>query len=232
MKGTLGIDVSAYQDRSGRVIDWSSVAASGVGFAIIRHSDGHRRDAAFSRNVDDASGAGLVIGAYHLLRASEALGHFEVAADAWLGASSGAEAMPLAIDFEKVGPKDAFCDGVSVDENKEMLLACVRWYRDRAGECPIIYTGPAFWAEFLKAGKPDEEELSTLAECPLWLADYRAHQPLTIQPPAPWKHVSLWQYTASGVIPGIPSCYDATGARLDLNVSLVDLDDLTSKVCR
>lgn len=232
MRGVLGIDVSAYQDRSGKVIDWSSVAASGVGFAIIRHSDGHRQDGAFTRNVAGASGAGLVIGAYHLLRASEALGHFETATEDWLVGSLGATSMPLAVDFEKVGPKDAFCDGVSADENKETLLACVRWYRERAGEYPIIYTGPSFWGEFLKAGKLDDEELSTLAECPLWLADYRAHQPFTIQPPAPWKHVSLWQCTASGVIPGIPSCYDATGAKLDLNVALADLADLTSKVCR
>lgn len=57
-----GIDVS----RHNGVIDWQSVAAAGIEFAIVRCSYGlQSKDEMFAQNIAGAKAAGLKVGAYH-----------------------------------------------------------------------------------------------------------------------------------------------------------------------
>ncbi|MBR6916696.1 MAG: hypothetical protein IKN38_00795 [Clostridia bacterium] len=62
----FGIDVSLYQ----RGMDFSTAKNEGVGFAIIKASEGDFADPAFEENYKAAKAAGLKVGAYHYLRAA------------------------------------------------------------------------------------------------------------------------------------------------------------------
>ena len=60
-----GLDVSMYQGS----IDWRKVAASGIRFAWVRHSDGLRRlDPRWEFNLEGARNAGLAAGTYQYFR--------------------------------------------------------------------------------------------------------------------------------------------------------------------
>ena len=57
-----GIDVS----ENNGAIDWPTVAAAGIQFAMVRCSYGlHSKDSRFAENVAGAKAAGLKVGAYH-----------------------------------------------------------------------------------------------------------------------------------------------------------------------
>lgn len=61
---TLGVDVSRWQ----RKVDWNTLRAAGVSFAIIKASQGTvLRDPLLRAHFSEAQGAGLVTGVYHWL---------------------------------------------------------------------------------------------------------------------------------------------------------------------
>jgi lysozyme len=94
-----GIDVSHYQGR----IDWRALPAQGVDFAYIKASEGgDLRDDAFAANWAGARRAGIARGAYHyftLCRSGAAQAANFIAA-----VPADADALPMAIDLEDMGP--------------------------------------------------------------------------------------------------------------------------------
>jgi GH25 family lysozyme M1 (1,4-beta-N-acetylmuramidase) len=177
-----GIDVSHHNGP----IDWRKVAAAGHTFAIIKATEGSTwTDPTYSRNRADATAAGLIVGAYHFLRAesdpAEQAQHF-------LQAIGQREGQLLALDVERAAPPNPSAEQVGV------FLAEIR----RQTRHPIgVYTSPGFWAML---GNPPAP-----AGAYLWLARW-AVQPGT--PPGTWSHWTLWQHTNDGHVSGINGTVD------------------------
>lgn len=217
----LGVDVSVYQDRASakKSINWPWAEEFGISFAIIRASDGHRKDIRCLEHLKALEATTIIPGVYQLLRPSDGMKvHQEILRPA-MQALSGTLHLPPVVDFELVGQgKGGFSDGVSAKGNLDFLIEWITWIEDEYLVNPILYTGPAFWLSFMKEAKPNSEQLARFASCPLWLADYNNKNPGWVEAPSPWARTDIWQYTAKGVVPGFASSYDAAGPNLDLNL--------------
>jgi GH25 family lysozyme M1 (1,4-beta-N-acetylmuramidase) len=181
-----GVDASNWQAE----VDWTAVAASGRRFAIVKASeDGDYRDPYFAGNWRGIKDAGMVRGAYHFARPSQVDPITSVALFAEQIAAAGGldEGDLIALDLEDADvPAGEQLAGWALDwlaEAEEVLN--VR---------PLLYSGVWFM-------EPHGLMTSAiLATYPLWLAAYQDEPP-----PAPpeWETVTIWQYSAHGVVPGV-----------------------------
>ncbi len=182
-----GIDVSHYQnDRS--PIDWGTVKASGIDFAFVKATEGTTyTDPNFIDNVTGASAAGLHTGAYHFLRAGDALQQ----AQYFL---STVKSYPL--DYPLV------CDVEANDLaslGKDNITALVITFCDTvraAGYRPMIYLN-LNWAN-------NYVDMSKLSGYDLWFARYN-HTP-------GYSGVDVWQYSSTTTVPGISGSVDGNYA--------------------
>jgi lysozyme len=195
-----GVDVSEYQG----AVDWGSVAASGVDFAIARVSDGTDTvDPDFATNWSGIKAAGLVRGVYQFFRASQ-----DPTAQANLlvkqvGTLDPGDLSPVA-DVEVL-------DGESGATLVANLNTWVSAIKSATGRTPIIYASPGFWDDL-----PDTGSFSSLGS---WVADWGPSCPDTS---TPWTNWQFWQYSDSGSVPGIGGAVD-----LDLfNGTLAQLQQL------
>jgi GH25 family lysozyme M1 (1,4-beta-N-acetylmuramidase) len=180
-----GIDVSAYQTN----LDWAKIAASGKRFVYVKASGGSRSkaltgDAMFANHAHAAADAGLLVGAYHYL--SPAVDPLEQA-KRFLDCVAGAVwplALPLVMDLEEG-------NGLAPDAVANAAAAFLD-YVDSEFSKPVLYTMPGFFNSL-----PDLQ-WSRLAR--LWVAHWTsASEPMACKGFAGWD---LWQYTASGAVPG------------------------------
>ena len=192
-----GIDVSKYQGQ----IEWAKVAADGIAFAFVRASDGKTADneTTFAVNWAGANGAGLITGAYHILRPSEDLDSVRAQARLFLRRIGEAmppeqrQYLPAVLDVE-----------VSAAITEEAYAAAIRtWIAEIesdprfAGRPTIIYTRASFWREI---GDPIE-----FASRPLWVADYSRDPPRL---PAGWADCTFFQWTNKSRVAGIDGNVD------------------------
>ncbi|MAU51498.1 MAG: glycoside hydrolase [Roseovarius sp.] len=179
-----GIDVARFQE----MIDWRRVAASGVAFAFIKATEGgDLKDPQFDRNWRLAARHGIPRGAYHFY-------YFctppEVQARWFIqNVPRQGRALPPVLDMEW-NPFSPTCverpPGAEVRRQAEIFLDMVgRHY----GQRPIIYTTPEFYAE-TGIGQVQAE---------FWLRSV-AETPDRVYPGQPWV---FWQYTGTGIVPGI-----------------------------
>jgi lysozyme len=191
-----GFDASKYEGN----IDWSTVKAAGIGFGITRVSDGlNFPDATFDTNWAAMKSEGMVRGAYQ---------YFEPAQDPVAQADMvlqhigflGAGDLPPILDVETMG-------GVSASA---VLAAVDKWLvavQSATGRRPIVYASPSFWDGL---GDPT-------VDADLWIANWGVSCPSV---PAAWSSWKVWQYTATGTVPGVP----VTQVDLDrFNGSMSDL---------
>lgn len=198
---TRGIDVSHYQESA---TSWIDAYASGVRFAFINACDGTVKDALFDTHWAKSKGV-VRRGGYHYL-----LSYID-------GAVQGAFFVSLFKDgFGELRP----C--VDVEEasapaylHAQRLKQWIDVVEAASKKKPVIYTRPDIWAR--------------IAQYCAWAKDYDvwiARYPFTKKDPgivevetgkydpadlAPFGRWSFWQYTDSGVVPGI-------GAPVDLDV--------------
>ena len=207
-----GIDVSRFQG----VIDWPSVAGSGVRFAFVQASRGSGADCTvkpahcgpdpyFAANRLAAASVGIRVGAYHRAFASGgtvALARADAVAEAdvflaGVGALPRGELVPV-IDVETP------FTGMTSTSLCAWVRAWVKRVHRRLGRKPMIYTNATSWSatgntmEFAKA------------KYPLWVAEWGVSRPSV--PANNWagRSYSVWQYTSSGSVPGI-------SGRVDMN---------------
>jgi lysozyme len=179
-----GIDVSYYQDD----ISWKRVHRAGIRFAFIRTSDGiDKIDERFAKNWSGAKHAGVMRGAYQYFRPDQDPNAQADMMIVMLGKDRGE--LPPVIDVETDG-------GKSPDELAAKIGTWIARVRDKLGVEPIVYTGPEFWTNRVKA------DYSAHA---LWLAHYTRNCPTV---PAPWSKWTFWQYTDNGRVPGIEGAVD------------------------
>lgn len=195
---SLGIDVSSHQGW----IDWQAVADSDVDYAIIRagyrgYTDGDtNQDEYFQYNIETATALGLDVGIYFF---SQALNEEEAIEEAnhVLDLVSGYSlAYPIYFDWEIISDDDARTDTISGSELTRCAQAFCRTIEE-AGYEAGIYFNLSIAAQLY--------HLYDLKEYDFWLAEYQDI------PSYPFE-IDMWQYTNTGVVPGI-------SVDVDLNLS-------------
>lgn len=189
-----GIDVSAHQGE----IDWQKVANDGVDYAIIRaayrgYTAGSlNKDSTFDFNAEQASAAGLQVGAYIFSQAitvEEALEEADYLLEILAGKPIDG---PVVFDWEVIGTKSARTYGLDT----ETLCAAANAFCRRieqAGYTPMVYFNP--YCGYVKY------DLSQIMAYDFWFAQYS-------EQPDFYYNFQMWQYTSSGKVDGVDGNVD------------------------
>ncbi len=180
-----GIDVSKYQTD----IDWPQVRAAGIAFAFIKATEGgDRADSRYDGNWRGARGAGIPHAPYHFYyfctRAAKQAQWFIA------NVPKASVQMPPVLDMEwnDASPSCRLRpDPATVRSEMKIYMDIVERHY---GKRPIIYTTVDFHRENLDGHFRSHQ---------FWLRSVAAH-PSDIYPNHPW---SFWQYTGTGVVPGV-----------------------------
>lgn len=183
----LGIDVSHWQGE----IDWKKVKEAGIQFAILKATEGISLvDSKFSKNLQGAKDAGLMVGVYHYAHPDndpvEELDHFLQHVDV------SKIDLPPVLDLE-------VHKGLSRTQVSQFALRWLNLLEQRVGMQPIFYSYTDFIRNYIT---------KDLAKWPLWIAHYNVTTPGTN---GVWNRWEIFQYTDSGNVSGIQG-------KVDLNV--------------
>jgi lysozyme len=179
-----GIDISHYDG----AIDWAKVAGSGRKFAFAKATEGVTYlDPQFATNWAGMKQAGLVRGAYHFFRPDDdgtQQAHWFLSKVGTLGPGD----LPPVLDWEVRN------SGVATDTQMHRVQQFLDEVRAVTGRTTILYTSRSFLTE-LGVG-------AQFAAQPLWDANWGVTCPNL---PDAWKAWTFWQYSSTGVVPGIAS---------------------------
>jgi lysozyme len=209
-----GLDAVIDISHNVTVSDFSAVRRSGILAVIHKATEGGDWfDRSYASRRPQAESVGLLWGAYHF-GTRQYPG--EQQARTFLDAARPGPQTLLALDLE---PNEG-------NPNNTMRLAqaeaFVHAILQRTGRLPVLYTHAA-WADGHQYGRRRQAldrpvtDRSILAQCDLWIADYRQQDP---EIPSAWagKGWKLWQYVANEdashaaygtvprAIPGISHC--------------------------
>lgn len=198
----VGIDVSRYQYN----IDWKAVKDAGVDFALIRL--GYRGygaagnmvlDNYFQKNIQEAQANGIEVGVYFFSQAitpAEAVAEAQFCFDALKGYHI---TYPIVYDWEPYPDSyDARTEGLDDDTLTQCTVAFCEAVK-AAGYQPMVYSNLTYFYLHL--------DLSKLVDYPFWLAQYNNR-------PTFRYHFDIWQYSCTGVVPGIEG-------DVDLNIQFI-----------
>ena len=201
---TFGVDVARYQG----TIDWPKVAAAGVDFAIVRL--GYRslvdgiitEDPNAAYNLQQAGKAGLKLGAYFF---STAITEEEAIEEAnWVADYLA----PYAITY----PVAYNCEGFSDPQNRQYVLS--KTERTDIALAFLKQIEKRGYEAMFYASKNEMEgdakwEVSRIdPHYKVWVAQY-PEDPYPETEKSSYTGIHhMWQYTRSGVLPGIPEAVD------------------------
>lgn len=208
-----GLDAVIDISHNVAVSDLAAVSRGGILSIIHKATEGGDwSDPSYAERRAQAESAGLLWGAYHF--GTRQYSGVDQAA-AFLAVAQPGPSTVIALDLE---PNDRNPGNTMRIDQAE---AFVRAVQQATGRLPLLYTHPAwangerFGRRRISLGQP-VSPTSILAQCDLWLADYRE------QPEVPWawanKGWRLWQYvaneddshaaygTAPRAIPGVSHC--------------------------
>ena len=215
---TYGIDVSKYQG----TIDWATVAANGIEFAIIRvgyrgtTAGGFGEDPMAGYNLQEAEKNGVKIGVYFY---STAISKEEAIEEAdWVCniVSDYSVTYPIAIDCEGYGKEGHRQYPLTKAERTDVAMAFMdRIYEN--GYTPMIYGD-------VKTFEGDAEWDTSRIEdkYKIWIAWYNQDTSNLENKPAYNGQFAMWQYSNHGHVDGIP-------AEVDLNVAYFGYDGVENK---
>jgi lysozyme len=185
-----GIDLSRFQTQ----VDWGQARASGVNFAFIKATEGGDLvDPMFDSHWRGAAAAGVLPGAYHFFY------HCRPAAEQarWFirHVPKTPGALPPVLDMEWT-PTSPTCtirrDGATIRAEAQIFLDILERHY---GQRPLIYTTVDFF---------EDTELWRMQGVEFWLRSVADH-PHGVYDGKAW---SFWQYTSTGVVPGIAGPVD------------------------
>ena len=202
---TEGIDISSYNGD----INWESVKASGIDFAMIRVGGrGYGTEGSLYpddkavENINAAKAAGIKVGAYFF---SQAITTQEAIEEAdYVKSILGDIKLdyPVAYDWEIIKDEEARTDNVTAVQATQCAKAfCERI--EELGYTPIIYS-PSRELYF-------KYDLSQLADFDIWYCEYA-------NVPNFYYEFSMWQYSKSGIVNGI-------NGEVDLNICFTNIAD-------
>ncbi|WP_368484360.1 GH25 family lysozyme [Pseudooceanicola sp. HF7] len=184
-----GIDAARYQGR----INWNRARASGVNFAWLKVTEGRNLlDPGFAINAPAARAAGVPVGGYHFYYFCRTA---EEQADWFIkNVPRVAGDLPPMLDMEwnhgsscKVRPSAA--------EVRSYILTFAQKVSRHYGTRPVIYTTPDFY---------EHNDLGALTGYEFFLRSVASH-PSERYPDERW---TFWQYSGTGVVPGIGGIVD------------------------
>lgn len=187
----VGLDVSVYQG----VIDWQSVADSGVEFVIIRagfrgSTQGSlHEDEQFRYNLQGAKEVGLQVGVYFFSQALNPVEAEEEAAYVCKLLDGEALDLPIFFDWEYIGGRVSAIEAVPLTFCARRFCQIVEDQGYQAG----VYFNQTFGSQHF--------DLRDLQDYTLWLAEYNP------TPSFPYGFDCL-QYTDNGTVPGIEGPVD------------------------
>jgi len=180
-----GTDVSKYQTS----VNWQQARASGISFAFIKATEGGDRvDDYFAEHWQATRAAGMPRAAYHFYYFCRPAAEQA----AWFIRNVPRErgALPPVLDMEW-NPSSPTCklrpDPATVRREMKTFLEIVEKHY---GKKPIIYTSIDFF---------DDNQLASFRDYPYWLRSVAGH-PAERYGSHPFY---FWQYTGTGVVPGI-----------------------------
>ena len=188
-----GVDISRWQT----YVDWATARKSGVNFAFIKATEGGDIvDPGFAMNWQLAARHDVRRGAYHFFYhcrpAAEQARFFIRTVPRERGA------LPPVLDMEWT----PFSPSCTIRRPPEVIRAEARDFLrivgNHDGQRPLIYTTVDFWRD---------NELWRLGPYPFWLRSVAAHPDDLYD----GRHWTFWQYTSTGLVPGI-------GGKVDINV--------------
>jgi len=180
-----GIDVSRWQG----AINWPAVRAAGIAFAYIKATEGgDHSDPSFPDNWQGAARAGVPRGAYHFYYFCRPA----VDQARWFiqHVPRDPAALPPVLDLEW-NHRSPTCrhrpDPATVRAEAARFLDILTAHY---GQRPVIYTTVDFYRETGIGALPGTE---------FWLRSVAGH-PSVVYPGQRW---SFWQYTGTGLVPGV-----------------------------
>lgn len=191
----LGVDVSSHQGS----IDWAAVAATDVGFAMVRI--GYRgyeygnicEDTMWTTNVAGARDNGLLVGIYFFSQAvneEEALEEARFVLDLLDGMALD---LPIVFDWEPISDTAR-----TANVDAETLNACATAFCDAiadAGYTPMVYFNTDLSTRLLDLQQMQQNG------CSFWLAMYSDRMTFPYQ-------IHMWQYSDGGTVAGIDGDVD------------------------
>lgn len=193
-ESVLGIDVSTFQ----KEIDWEQVKAAGIEFAMIRvgfrgyGSSGKLvEDARAQQNYENATKAGVKVGAYFFSQAISVEEAKEEAKYVLELIKDWDVQMPVAFDWECLA-----ADYRTVETDPQTVTDCAKAFCQvirQAGYDTMIYFNPS--------QSRDMMYLEELVDYGFWLAMYSDRMTYEYK-------VDMWQYTKEGTVPGIQGNVD------------------------
>lgn len=191
--GKNGIDVSSHQGN----INWASVKAAGINFAIIRV--GYRgsqtgalvEDSCFKKNIQGATANGINVGVYFFTQATTEAEAVEEASMALTLCSGYNLSYPIFVDTEN-GSGAARANGL----DKGSRTACV------AAFCKTIANGGRKAGVYAsKSWYNNKIDASAFSNYFIWVAQYNTT--------CNYKgKYNMWQYSSKGSVPGIKGNVD------------------------
>jgi len=186
-----GIDAARYQG----MIDWSTARNAGISFAWVKATEGGDHiDPGFEANAPGARAAGVPIGAYHFYyfcRTPEEQAKWFMRN---VPKRSGDLPPVLDVEWNRQSSCRRFPDAATV---RAEMAQFINMLSAHYGTLPVVYTTPDFYAE---------NDLGRMSGVEFWLRTVAAH-PAERYPGERW---SFWQYTGTGVVPGV-------GGNVDIN---------------
>ena len=196
-----GIDVSRFQGK----IDWAKVKNAGIEFAIIRAC--YRGitegliidDETFEDNIKGATENGIDVGVYVYSQAINKEEALEEANHVIEMIQPYKITYPVVIDIESADSDNARTLNLSAKEYEEVAnVFCNRV--EEAGYKSMVYGNLLSFTVLMNAENVDNRDI--------WFAQYNS----SLYYP---YHFNIWQYTASGKVPGIEK-------NVDLNICITE----------
>ena len=207
-----GVNVASFQHRKtaqhpgGAPISWSQVAASGVGFAAVKVTEGNYYRNPFALgDLAGAAQAGLAVAAYAFAvpdgdgrRGSTSPVSQADYLLSQLGGHASTVPLMLDIEYDPYVSSDHTneCYGLSRAAMVSWITAFAGQIQARTGRQPIIYTPPSWWATCTGNS-------TAFSGDPLWVPDFSSSG--SPSSTASWADWSFWQYGSTGTVPGIDS---------------------------
>jgi len=185
-----GVDLSRFQG----TVDWPMARANGVNFAFLKATEGGDAvDPVFDANWTGTASAGVARGAYHVFY------HCRPAIEQarWFIAHvpRDASALPPVLDIEWT-PTSPTCrirrDAATIRSEAAIF---VRALTQHYGQRPVLYTTLDFY---------HDNDLGRVGGADFWLRSVAA----PMHEAYPGQLWSFWQYTSTGLVPGITGPVD------------------------
>ncbi|MCB2115829.1 MAG: glycoside hydrolase family 25 protein [Rhodobacteraceae bacterium] len=185
-----GIDVSRYQGE----IDWRRVTGSGVAFAWLKATEGGDTvDPLFKSNWRAAARAGIPRGAYHFFYLCRPAAEQAAWFISHVPSTPGALPPVLDIEWNHASPTcRARPDPATI---RSEIRTFQRIVGAHYGQRPVLYTTVDFF---------DDNDLGQLSGEEFWLRSVAGHPRKTY----PGQRWAFWQYTGTGLVPGISGAAD------------------------